>query len=62
MKNKIKKFLTDPLNWNIAAAVLGIVCANIFLIEGKALLAIIWAIVAGADVALAYLEAKNRRK
>lgn len=61
MKDKLKKFFTDPFNWNIAAAVLSIICTGLFMWQAEYLLATIWAIISGIDIAMAYMENKRRK-
>jgi len=59
MKDKMKKILTNRFAWNVAAAICGIGLACCYIIEEEDILAILWAICSGCNIALAWLERKG---
>ena len=57
---KFKKFIENPFYWNVAAALFSITLAGCFIWEGKDLLAIIWAICSGCQIASAWMNRNLR--
>ena len=57
---KFKKFIENPFYCSVAGALFGIVLVGCFIWEGKELLAIIWAICSGCQIAMAWMNRNLR--
>lgn len=59
MKDKLKRMITNQFAWNVAAAICGIILVGCYLTSGEEILAILWAIISGCNIAMAWLN-KNK--
>lgn len=59
MKDKFKKIITNQFAWNVAAAICGIILVGCYLVSGEEILAILWAIISGCNITMAWLKKKE---
>lgn len=58
MKNNLKNILNNKFLWHTITAIFSIVLTGCYVWEDEFILAVCWGIIAGSNIAMAWLERK----